>query len=100
MQQAPSFPTRRVDNRKHEKVAENLYDRGGGKYLFVKTDPRYLRPAEVDALCGDASKARQELRWDPTVTFSELVRMMVDSDMELASSEAALKRHKAANGHR
>jgi GDPmannose 4,6-dehydratase len=54
----------------------------------VKTDPRYLRPAEVDLLLGDASKARRELGWTPKVSFSELVRMMVESDMALANVEA------------
>jgi GDPmannose 4,6-dehydratase len=48
----------------------------------VEFDPRYLRPAEVDALCGDASKAREKLAWQPTVTFAELVRMMVDADVK------------------
>jgi GDPmannose 4,6-dehydratase len=47
---------------------------------YVKTDPRYLRPAEVDVLMGDYSKAKEKLGWEPTVRFEELVRMMVDSD--------------------
>ena len=51
---------------------------------FVKIDPRYFRPAEVDLLLGDSSKAREKLGWEPKVGFKELVRMMVDSDMELA----------------
>jgi GDPmannose 4,6-dehydratase len=46
----------------------------------VEVDPRYFRPAEVDYLCADASKARSMLRWEPTVTFQELVRIMVDAD--------------------
>jgi GDPmannose 4,6-dehydratase len=48
---------------------------------YVKTDPKYLRPAEVDLLLGDASKARKMLGWQPRVGFKELVRMMVDADM-------------------
>jgi GDPmannose 4,6-dehydratase len=48
----------------------------------VEIDPRYYRPAEVDALCGDASKAREKLGWEPTVTFKELVRIMVDEDVK------------------
>jgi GDPmannose 4,6-dehydratase len=47
---------------------------------YVQTDPRYLRPAEVDILIGDYSKAKAELGWEPTVRFPELVRMMVDAD--------------------
>jgi GDPmannose 4,6-dehydratase len=48
----------------------------------VETKPSLLRPAEVDHLRGDASLAKQELGWEPTVTFEELVRMMVDADLE------------------
>jgi len=59
---------------------------------FVKLDPRYLRPAEVDHLAGDSSKARRVLGWRPSVTFTGLVRMMVDSDLELAAKESALRR--------
>jgi len=47
----------------------------------VITDPRYIRPAEVDVLQADASKAQQELGWTPTVAFNELVAMMVDADL-------------------
>jgi GDPmannose 4,6-dehydratase len=63
---------------------------------YVETDPRYFRPTEVDALCGDASKARQELGWKPTVTFEELVKMMIEHDLELASQERTL----TAAGHK
>jgi GDPmannose 4,6-dehydratase len=48
---------------------------------YVKTDPKFVRPAEVDVLQADASKARRELGWSPKVSFSELVGMMVDSDL-------------------
>jgi GDPmannose 4,6-dehydratase len=47
----------------------------------VKIDPRFYRPAEVDALCGDPSKAKAKLGWEPTTTFAELVRIMVESDV-------------------
>lgn len=47
----------------------------------VETDPKYLRPSEVNAVVGDASKARRALGWQPRTTFRELVRMMVDSDL-------------------
>jgi len=53
----------------------------------VRIDERYFRPAEVDLLIGDASKAKRELGWEPTVRFAELVRMMVDHDRELRQSE-------------
>jgi GDPmannose 4,6-dehydratase len=54
---------------------------------FVETDPRYYRPAEVDLLLGDASKARRVLGWEPKVSFKELVQLMVDHDLELARQE-------------
>ena len=47
---------------------------------YVEIDPRYFRPTEVDSLLGDSSRAREALGWKPTVTFEELVRIMVDAD--------------------
>jgi GDPmannose 4,6-dehydratase len=55
---------------------------------FVKLDPRYLRPAEVDHLAGDASKAKKLLGWTPHTSFKELIRLMVEGDLELARKEA------------
>jgi GDPmannose 4,6-dehydratase len=55
----------------------------------VEIDPRYYRPAEVDALCGDASKAAAELGWTPTVTFQELVQIMIDADVKLLEDQLA-----------
>jgi GDPmannose 4,6-dehydratase len=49
---------------------------------YVEIDPRYFRPAEVDLLIGDATKARTKLGWKPTVGFYDLVRMMVEADLE------------------
>ena len=54
---------------------------------FVETDPRYYRPTEVDDLRGDPSKARAKLGWAPRTTFEELVRLMMDADLELAERE-------------
>ena len=48
---------------------------------YVKIDPRYYRPSEVDLLIGDASKARRQLGWEPKVKFKELVTMMTDADL-------------------
>ena len=59
--------------------------------LYVETDPNYFRPTEVDHLLGDASRAERELGWRPRVTFKELVRMMVEHDVELARQECTLK---------
>jgi GDPmannose 4,6-dehydratase len=55
---------------------------------YVEIDPRYFRPAEVDLLLGDASKARTKLGWEPKVDFNQLVKLMVDHDLELARREA------------
>jgi GDPmannose 4,6-dehydratase len=49
---------------------------------YVEFDPRYLRPAEVELLIGDSTKARQQLGWEPSVTFQELVHLMVDADLQ------------------
>jgi GDPmannose 4,6-dehydratase len=49
---------------------------------YVEFDPRYLRPAEVELLIGDSTKARQHLGWEPSVTFQELVHLMVDADLQ------------------
>jgi GDPmannose 4,6-dehydratase len=59
-------------------------------YAHVEIDPRYFRPTEVDFLLGDASKAREKLGWQPRVTFKELVRRMVEHDLELAKQERTL----------
>ncbi|MEQ9491832.1 MAG: GDP-mannose 4,6-dehydratase [Alphaproteobacteria bacterium] len=56
----------------------------------VEFDPRYLRPTEVDCLLGDATKARETLDWSPKVSFDELVKMMVDNDIEMAAQERTL----------
>jgi GDPmannose 4,6-dehydratase len=56
----------------------------------VKTDPEFLRPAEVDHLVGNATKAREQLGWQPRVSFKELVELMVESDLERLSSTAPL----------
>ena len=62
----------------------------------VETDPRYLRPTEVDYLMGDSSKIRKTLGWKPKVSFEELVHLMVDHDLELALQELTL----AKAGHK
>ena len=57
---------------------------------YVVVDPKYYRPAEVDQLIGDPSKAKRQLGWEPRVSFEELVRMMVDADLAaLGAAECA-----------
>jgi GDPmannose 4,6-dehydratase len=62
----------------------------------VRIDPRYLRPAEVDTLLGDATKATTQLGWKPRVSFGELVAEMMREDLRLAEREDLARRH----GHR
>lgn len=64
----------------------------------VEIDPRYFRPAEVDLLLGDSTKARTKLGWEPRVPFDELVRMMVEHDWRLAREERVLADHRAGAG--
>ena len=63
---------------------------------IVRVDSRYYRPAEVDTLLGDPSKAKRELGWEPKISFEELVNEMVDEDLKLAQRDALMQRH----GHR
>jgi GDPmannose 4,6-dehydratase len=56
---------------------------------YVTVDPQFYRPAEVDTLRGDASKARAKLNWQPRVSFRELAHMMIDADLVLAQRELA-----------
>jgi len=62
---------------------------------YVEIDQRYCRPAEVDLLLGDASKAKRVLGWEPKVSFEELVAIMIDADLELAKKERLIAEHGA-----
>ncbi|KAA3675649.1 GDPmannose 4,6-dehydratase [Paragonimus westermani] len=53
----------------------------------VRVEPRYFRPAEVDLLVGDSSKARAQFNWEPSCSFQQLVQMMMDADLQSVSSE-------------
>jgi len=66
---------------------------------FVKVDERYYRPAEVDLLIGDASKAREALGWEPTYTFRELIKEMVVSDLATLSKEDFSRKDAKAQRH-
>jgi GDPmannose 4,6-dehydratase len=75
---------------------ERVFSRLGLDYQkFVRVDPRYCRPVEVDLLLGDASKARARLAWMPRVTFDELIAMMVDADLQRAEREKLVHDHDA-----
>jgi GDPmannose 4,6-dehydratase len=59
----------------------------------VRIDPRYFRAAEVESLLGDASKAKQQLGWQPQVTVREMCAEMVREDLRIAKRHALLKMH-------
>jgi GDPmannose 4,6-dehydratase len=61
--------------------------------VIVAVDPRYFRPAEVETLLGDASRANVELNWLPTITLDEMIREMVDADLDKARRYALLRKH-------
>jgi len=71
------------DTRSVRELCEVAFNHVGLDYReYVKQDPKFFRPAEVDLLVADAGKARAKLGWSPNVSFHELVRMMVDADLE------------------
>ena len=61
--------------------------------VIVRVDPRYFRPAEVETLLGDASKARSKLKWSPKISFDELVAEMVREDLKSAERDEVVKKH-------
>jgi GDPmannose 4,6-dehydratase len=67
-------------------VHEKGIDKNTGKTV-IKIDPKYFRPAEVDVLLGDYSKAKKKLKWKPVVTFKELARLMAEHDLEAERSK-------------
>jgi len=73
-----------------EGLGEEGVDVATGKVL-VRVDPRYFRPAEVETLLGDASKAKAQLGWTPKITFDELIAEMVQSDLHDAKRESTLR---------
>lgn len=74
-----------------EDVDEKAVNRKGE--VVVAVDPRYFRPTEVETLLGDASKAERELGWTPKISFDDLVKEMVDSDLQAAERDALVLRH-------
>jgi GDPmannose 4,6-dehydratase len=70
-----------------QRCVEIAFDQVGLDWQqYVVQDDRFLRPAEVDLLVGDASRARSELGWQQTVDFAELVGLMVDADLQLVGA--------------
>jgi GDPmannose 4,6-dehydratase len=78
------------------RLVELAFDHAGlDPDKHVRIDPRFMRPAEVELLIGDASKAREKLGWRPRTSFEEMVRMMVDADLDLLAPAAPLIRRAA-----
>lgn len=78
-----------------------LVGAAGGEHVVVAVDPRYFRPAEVETLLGDPSKAKKHLNWFPKISFEELVREMTREDLISAQRDELIKVHgyKALNAH-
>ncbi|MGY9016434.1 MAG: GDP-mannose 4,6-dehydratase [Rhodospirillales bacterium] len=76
---------------KGEGSEEKGYDKDNK--CIVAIDPKYYRPTEVETLLGDPTKAKEKLGWSPKVTFKELVKEMIESDLKLARKDALLKQH-------
>jgi GDPmannose 4,6-dehydratase len=74
------------------KALKEIGKRADTSEVVVRIDPRYFRPAEVETLLGDPTKAREKLGWTPTTTLEELVNEMVAADVEEAAKEATLRR--------
>jgi GDPmannose 4,6-dehydratase len=78
-----------------KEFVEETFDRLGLDWQkHIEIDSRYIRPTEVDVLLGDCSKAKNNLKWKPKVAFRELVRIMVQADLELAKREAHMNNYK------
>ncbi len=72
-------------------IKEKGFDEEG--HCVVAVDPRYFRPAEVDTLLGDASKARKKLGWSPKISFEEMVQEMVTEDLKVAEKDRLVRKH-------
>ena len=79
------------ENHSVREFAETVFQKLDLDYKkYVETDPRYFRPAEVDVLLGDSTKAQKILGWKPKVAFDQLIDMMIEADLELANKEKTL----------
>jgi GDPmannose 4,6-dehydratase len=75
------------ETRTVKELVQIAFDRAGLDWeKYVKIDPAFIRPAEVDLLIGDPAKAKKQLGWKPKVSFEEMISMMVDSDIARLSS--------------
>jgi len=71
-----------------EELVRIAFERAGLNWKdYVVIDERFVRPAEVDLLIGDAAKAREKLGWEPQVSFEEMIGMMIDNDLKMVQEE-------------
>ena len=97
-----SFDDRQSSSALHDDSGERLKIKGPKEGdVIIRIDPRYFRPTEVESLLGDPSKAKNELGWEPKISFEELVKEMVLADMEEAKRDKLVEKHgfKSFNYH-
>ena len=71
---------------------DEIGKRADTEEVVVRIDPRYFRPTEVEQLIGDASKARNQLKWNPKITLNQLITEMIEEDSNEAKKESLLKK--------
>ena len=97
-----SFDDRQSSSALYDDSGERLKIKGPKEGdVIIRIDPRYFRPTEVESLLGDPSKAKNELGWEPKISFEELVKEMVLADMEVAKRDELVEKHgfKSFNYH-
>jgi GDPmannose 4,6-dehydratase len=91
-EEAEDFVIGRGEDHSVRELVDIAFDQAGLEpAAYIKEDPSFLRPAEVDRLIADPAKAREKLGWEPKVSFEEMVRLMVDADLEYLSAGAPVK---------
>jgi GDPmannose 4,6-dehydratase len=89
-----SIEDRQSSSASYDDKDERLTGKGPKEgQVIVKIDPRYFRPTEVESLLGDPSKAKNELGWEPKISFEDLVKEMVLADLEHAKRDELVQRH-------
>jgi GDPmannose 4,6-dehydratase len=89
-----SFDDRQSSSALYDDSGERLKIKGPKEGdVIIRIDPRYFRPTEVESLLGDPSKAKNELGWEPKISFEELVKEMVLADMEVAKRDELVEKH-------
>src|SRR5260370_22940422 len=90
--QADEFVIATGETHSVQQLVEVAFDCAGLDWKkYVEIDPKLVRPAEVDYLCGDATKARRVLGWKPVVSFQQLIEMMVEADLKAFKQSASTR---------